>query len=192
MTQAVASNLSLIKRVAHVAIVALCTMSSVLLIGAVPAEWATARTAAVAKAPVVNQVATTDTTPSELLVSLRSRVETGIDAIKSMAAAAPRTRVVRMEVTAYCPCTKCCGPKAQGITASGKHVSHNNGKFVAADTTVLGFGTQLVVPGYASDQKVEVIDRGGAIKGNKLDLYFPTHAEALVWGRQHVDVVVYE
>jgi 3D (Asp-Asp-Asp) domain-containing protein len=57
---------------------------------------------------------------------------------------------------------------------------------------VLPFGKQLVIPGYAGDQKVEVIDRGGAIKGNKLDLYFSTHAEALVWGRQHLDVTVFE
>jgi 3D (Asp-Asp-Asp) domain-containing protein len=105
---------------------------------------------------------------------------------------APQSRVVRMEVTAYCPCVKCCGPKAQGITASGKLVNYNNGKFVAADTKVFPFGTKIVVPGYAQSERVEVIDRGGAIKGKKLDLYFATHDEALVWGRQHLDVTVYE
>lgn len=100
-------------------------------------------------------------------------------------------RVLRMEVTAYCPCKKCCGPNAQGITASGLPVSYNGGKFVAADTDVLRFGTQLMIPGY--DQgPVEVIDRGGAIKGRKLDLYFPTHDQALEWGRKWVDVVVVE
>ena len=107
------------------------------------------------------------------------------------APAAQRVRTLLMEVTAYCPCTKCCGENAQGLTASGRDVSYNNGRFVAADTNVLPFGTKLVIPGYEATA-VEVIDRGGAIKGNKLDLYFPTHAEALVWGRQHLDVVVYE
>src|SRR5215203_735405 len=34
--------------------------------------------------------------------------------------ALPTIKTIEMEVTAYCPCTKCCGPKAQGITASGK------------------------------------------------------------------------
>jgi 3D (Asp-Asp-Asp) domain-containing protein len=100
-------------------------------------------------------------------------------------------RVMLMEVTAYCPCKKCCGPKAQGITASGKHVSYNAGKFVAADTKVLPFGTKLDVPGYGS-APVEVIDKGGAIKGNKLDVFFPTHQEALKWGRQWVNVTVVE
>jgi 3D (Asp-Asp-Asp) domain-containing protein len=94
-----------------------------------------------------------------------------------------------MEVTAYCPCTKCCGPKAQGLTANGQSVSYNDGKFVAADTDVLPFGTRLLIPGYHADA-VEVIDRGGAIKGNRLDVFFPTHEAALEWGRRQVDVIV--
>ncbi|MEA2736664.1 MAG: hypothetical protein QOE14_3115 [Humisphaera sp.] len=99
-------------------------------------------------------------------------------------------RVVVMEVTAYCPCKKCCGPKAQGITASGKRVNHNDGFFVAADKNVFDFHTKLKIPGYANGQAVPVLDRGGAIKGNKLDLFFTSHAEALKWGRQKIAVTV--
>ena len=98
-------------------------------------------------------------------------------------------RVVMMEVTAYCPCTKCCGPEAQGLTASGKPVSYNDGRFVAADRK-FSFGTKLSIPGYGDGRAVEVIDRGGAIKGERLDVFFPTHAEALKWGRQKVAVTV--
>ena len=100
-----------------------------------------------------------------------------------------RYRTIRMEVTAYCPCVKCCGENAEGITASGHAVSYNGGRFVAADTDVLPFKTKLIIPGYHG-APVEVIDRGGAIKGNKLDLYYPTHEEALEWGRQILDVVI--
>jgi 3D (Asp-Asp-Asp) domain-containing protein len=114
------------------------------------------------------------------------------NAVTAVAVIGPRVRTMRMEVTAYCPCTKCCGENAQGITASGRDVSYNNSRFVAADTTVLPFHTKLVIPGYHSGATVEVIDRGGAIKGNKLDLYFPTHEEALEWGRQWVDVTIVE
>ena len=99
-------------------------------------------------------------------------------------------RVVMMEVTAYCPCKKCCGPKARGITASGKRVNHNDGLFVAADTSLFDFHTRLKIPGYANGRAVPVLDRGGAIKGNKLDVFFPTHAEALRWGRQMIAVTV--
>jgi 3D (Asp-Asp-Asp) domain-containing protein len=99
-------------------------------------------------------------------------------------------RVIQMEVTAYCPCPRCCGAYADAITASGKPVSYNNSRFVAADTRLLPFNTQLIIPGYNYDQPVEVQDRGGAIKGNKLDLFFPTHQEALNWGRRHLLVTV--
>lgn len=101
-------------------------------------------------------------------------------------------RTILMEVTAYCPCELCCGPNAIGLTASGKHVSYNDGRFVAADTDVLPFGTKLSIPGYCAGEAVEVIDRGGAIKGNKLDVYFDDHQTALEWGRRMVEVGIGE
>jgi 3D (Asp-Asp-Asp) domain-containing protein len=102
---------------------------------------------------------------------------------------APAYSVRWMEVTAYCACKKCCGPRAQGITASGRPVSFNGGRFVAADRD-LSFNTRLRIPGYADGQAVPVLDRGGAIKGDKLDVYFPTHAEARQWGRRFIPVTV--
>jgi len=86
-------------------------------------------------------------------------------------------------VTAYCPCKRCCGPRACGITASGKPVSTNGGKFVAAPPEI-PFGVRIRVPGYAGDTAVPVADRGGAIKGARLDVFFPSHREALRWGRK--------
>lgn len=95
-----------------------------------------------------------------------------------------------METSAYCPCTRCCGAHASGITASGLPVTHNDGRFVAADTRVLPMGSHLSIPGYHEGHVVPVIDRGGAIKGNRIDLFFPTHEEALQWGRRWVLVDV--
>lgn len=101
----------------------------------------------------------------------------------------------RMLVTAYCHCEKCCGKKpdhpAYGITASGKPVSENQGRFVAAPADIR-FGTSVSVPGYWNGLFVPVLDRGGAIKGDRLDLYFPTHSEALAWGVQHLNITIYE
>ena len=211
----VACNSTLLKRVANVTVVALAMVCSLVLIGAVPAEWsiggkpaAAAATPAAASpvyaapaveftaeltAPAAPDFDAADFDAAEAASATIFAADELLEAAPAAAAtAAPRTHVLRMEVTAYCPCTKCCGPRAQGITASGKTVDYNGGRFVAADTKVLPFGRKLVVPGYAGNAPVEVIDRGGAIKGLKLDLYFPTHAEALLWGRQHVDVTVYE
>lgn len=112
---------------------------------------------------------------------------TELDSQPQLAGAHPR--VIWMQVTAYCPCAKCCG-KATGITASGKRVSYNRGQFVAADTTLLPFGTQVSIPGYHNGAPVPVIDRGGKVKGNHIDVYFPTHEQAVRWGNQRLAVTV--
>lgn len=99
-----------------------------------------------------------------------------------------------MNVSAYCPCESCCGRWAkdavnasgQRITASG-HVIRPGDKFIAADKS-LPFGTKIYVPGYGTHA---VEDRGGAIKGHKLDLYFDTHQKALAWGRKQLTCTVY-
>jgi len=97
-------------------------------------------------------------------------------------------RVIRMRVTGYCPCSKCCGQYADGITASGHKIQPGD-VFVAADKR-FDFGTEMVIDGYGDSEPVEVLDRGGAIKGNKLDAFFHTHQEALEWGVRHIDVKV--
>lgn len=93
-------------------------------------------------------------------------------------------------VTAYCPCTICCGPNAKGITASGKPVTANASRFVAADRSV-PFGTLVSIPGYHNGQPVPVLDRGGAIKGKRLDAYYPTHQEARQWGVRKIKVTFF-
>lgn len=92
-------------------------------------------------------------------------------------------------VTAYCPCPKCCGKYADGITASGKPVTANGGKFCAADKKY-PFGTLVIIPGYNNDKPVPVLDRGGAIRGEHFDVFFATHEEALNWGRKNLSVQI--
>ena len=87
-------------------------------------------------------------------------------------------------VTAYCPCSICCGEFANGITASGKTARANH---TIATDTMFAFGTQLII----GNQVYTVEDRGGAIKGNRIDVYFNTHQEALNWGRRTMDVYAY-
>jgi 3D (Asp-Asp-Asp) domain-containing protein len=98
------------------------------------------------------------------------------------------TKIV-CNVSAYCPCEICCGEYADGVTASGQDVNGPVRHWIAAPARY-PFGTVFRIPGYDSGRPVCVLDRGGAIKGNKLDLYFPTHTEALGWGRQIITVEV--
>jgi 3D (Asp-Asp-Asp) domain-containing protein len=101
-------------------------------------------------------------------------------------------RTIRMLVTAYCPCSKCCGKHANGRTAAGYSVWTNRGKLVAADTRILPFGSLVRVPGYDQGHIVPVLDRGGRIKGRRLDVLFPTHRQAAKWGARWLDVTVYD
>lgn len=96
---------------------------------------------------------------------------------------------VRMRVTAYCPCDKCCGEYADGVTASLHEIKAGD-NFVAADSRY-AFGTEMVVPGYNTDQPVKVLDRGGAIQGSRVDVFFATHNQALEWGVRNIDVKVF-
>jgi len=100
-------------------------------------------------------------------------------------------RTVIMTTTAYSPDERSCGVWADGITASGMSVWTNGMKLAAADPSI-PFGTILTVPGYNEGHPIPVLDRGGAIKGNRLDLLYPTHDIALQWGVQDLEVVVWE
>mgnify|MGYP004618623469 FL=1 len=88
------------------------------------------------------------------------------------------------KVTAYCSCAKCCG-KVTGRTASGSHAVA--GKTVATSGQ-FAFGTKLNING----QEYTVEDRGGAIQGNRIDIYMNSHAEALAWGVKYLPVQVVE
>lgn len=88
------------------------------------------------------------------------------------------------KITAYCPCSKCCG-KATGRTASG--TTATPGRTVAASSK-FAFGTKLNIGGHI----YTVEDRGGAINGNKIDIFVNSHAEALQWGVRYLPVSVAE
>jgi 3D (Asp-Asp-Asp) domain-containing protein len=67
-------------------------------------------------------------------------------------------------------------PKKVGVTASGVVASAGT---VAADPKVFPIGTKLLIPGRGV---CRVEDVGGGIKGRHIDVWFPTHKEALKWG----------
>ena len=100
-------------------------------------------------------------------------------------------RRMDMSVTAYSPDARSCGKWADGITASGYSVWTNGMKLVAADTDLLPFGTIVTIPGYNDGKPVQVLDRGGKIKGQRLDVLYPSHETAMRWGRQNLNVTVW-
>ncbi len=109
------------------------------------------------------------------------------------------SRVIWMTVTAYSPDERSCGDSADGITATLHCVTTNGHRLVAADPKILAYGSMLTIPGYAigagagphEPAIVPVLDCGGAIKGYRLDVLFPTHEEAMAWGVRELPVTVW-
>ena len=90
------------------------------------------------------------------------------------------------KATAYCSCERCCDKDPSdewyGITASGKRARWGT---VAVDRRVIELGSKLIIEGYP-DTIFRAEDVGGAIKGNHIDVWFPSHREALKFGVQRI------
>jgi len=89
-----------------------------------------------------------------------------------------------MKSTAYTAyCNGCIG-----ITKTGINLRKNpNKKVIAVDPTVIPLGSNVYVEGYGYAVAGDI---GSAIKGNTIDVFFPTKKEALKWGRKSVKVQV--
>ena len=89
-----------------------------------------------------------------------------------------------VSATAYtASCTGC-----SGITATGINLKANPGlKVIAVDPSVIPLGSKVWVEGYGN---AIAGDTGGAIKGNKIDLFMPNRADALAFGRKQVKVKI--
>ncbi|MFT8872201.1 MAG: peptidoglycan-binding protein [Sporolactobacillus sp.] len=86
--------------------------------------------------------------------------------------------------TAYTAhCNGCSGTTATGINL----IQNPDAKVVAVDPSVIPLGTKLYVEGYGY---AVAADTGGAIKGQKIDLFFNSNADALQWGRRTVKVQI--
>lgn len=93
------------------------------------------------------------------------------------------TNLGKFKISAYCHCVQCCG-KSDGITATGTTVQTN--RTIAVDPRVIPLGSKVLIDG----QEYVAEDTGGAIKGNRIDMYFSTHQEALNFGIQYKDITI--
>lgn len=83
---------------------------------------------------------------------------------------------------------KSMGDPEYGITYSGVKVKRDLYSTIAADLSVFPIGTILFIPGYGFGV---VADKGDAIKGDRLDLYYETVQDVYrQWGKKKLDVYV--
>ncbi len=95
-----------------------------------------------------------------------------------------RSKVLIMSATAYDPSPATIGPGATGRTATGRWATFG---CVAVDPRVIPMNTLLYIEGYGF---AIAADKGGAIKGHKIDLCYDSRSRALRFGRKKVRVHV--
>lgn len=94
----------------------------------------------------------------------------------------PKQKLFHLTSTAYSPDIRDCWPYSDGITSLGLKAGFG---VAAVDPRVIPLGTRIYVEGYGY---AIACDRGGAIRGRKIDLCFDTHDEARYYGRRLVKV----
>lgn len=99
-------------------------------------------------------------------------------------APATTSNQISVEATAYTAnCTGC-----SGITKTGVNLKANpNAKVIAVDPAIIPLGTKVYVEGYGYATAEDI---GGAIKGNRIDVFIPTEDGAASWGRRQVKVTI--
>ena len=126
----------------------------------------------------------------------RTIEEVAVEPLKIEPVAAPTLESLgEYRLTAYCSCEKCCGPYASDrpvddfgnelvIGASGSLLEA--GRSVAVDPSFIPYGTILIINGH----EYIASDCGGAIKGNRIDIFMDSHSDALEFGVQYAEVFV--
>lgn len=94
------------------------------------------------------------------------------------------------KLTAYCSCEICCGiwaiNRPNGIVygAIGEELKEDYS--IAVDPNVIPYRTEVIING----NTYKAQDCGGAIKGNRIDVYFEDHNDALEFGVQYAEVFI--
>lgn len=111
------------------------------------------------------------------------REEIYIDKVEEVEQIESPINIGEFKLTAYCDCSYCCG-KTDGITATGTKATE--GRTIAVDPSVIPYGSVVIINGneYVAE------DCGGAIDGNRIDVFFYEHSDALEFGVQFAEIYV--
>ncbi|MDQ0216208.1 uncharacterized protein YabE (DUF348 family) [Oikeobacillus pervagus] len=111
-------------------------------------------------------------------------VSVGTKVMTAQVSRGPSESGREMHVTATAYTAHCNG--CSGVTATGINLRANpNLKVIAVDPNVIPLGTKVYVEGYGY---AVAGDTGGAIKGNRIDVFVPSKDQARNWGRKSVKI----
>jgi 3D (Asp-Asp-Asp) domain-containing protein len=125
------------------------------------------------------------------------KVEASSVVIETTTSEVEQVQAITVKATAYCPCEKCCEGWAavRPLDANGNPIVYTasgtvamQGRTLAVDPDVFPYGTEIIIDGrtYVAE------DKGGAINGNAIDIFFNNHDEARAFGVQELTVFVNE
>jgi 3D (Asp-Asp-Asp) domain-containing protein len=172
------------------------------VVARVEAEQATLLAARAARGAFISELAAQRALNDRRIAGLRARVSEAVSAERAAAAQEasaetssaessssdlsleprpepdhkPGAEQMVVEATAYC---------LGGTTASGLPVGWGT---VAVDTSLIPLGTRMYIPGYGNGVAA---DTGSAIVGRIIDVWFPTCAQAIAWGRKTLTITIY-
>lgn len=128
--------------------------------------------------PLLQQAMIEDTTPPDNDITTRIiSFPILTPAEPEKAQIKPEIRYIEIEATAYC---------LKGTMYNGEYV-HKGA--ISVDPKVIPLGTKGYIEGIG---EVIAQDTGGAIKGNKVDIWMPTYEEAMKFGRQKLKLRIYD
>lgn len=94
------------------------------------------------------------------------------------------SKEITVKATAYTASCEGCS----GVTATGINLNANpNAKVISVDPSVIPLGSKVMVEGYG---EAVAGDTGGAIKGNRIDIYMPSESQAIQFGAKEVTVKI--
>jgi len=123
--------------------------------------------------------------------SIESDVRAAEERTTALAAAAPQAapiEVARPLAAVPVPLTLTVSSTGYSIRGRTATAIPTGPGVVAVDPSVIPLGTRLTIPGYGV---AIAADTGGAVQGNTIDVWFPTEAQALQWGRRAVTITLH-
>lgn len=137
-----------------------------------------------ATVPSTSNTASTESKPEATVPSTSNTTSTESKPEANAPSTSNTAKEIIVEASAYTASCEGCS----GITATGINLKANpNAKVISVDPTVIPLGSKVYVEGYG-----EAIagDTGGAIKGNRIDVFFPSQQDAINFGVKQLKVTI--
>lgn len=165
-------------------------------VDAVAARAATIEATAAARRELVAGLRRQQGLNASRIAAIEAEAQAAERRTATIAVAAPAPEVAPVEAASAAPApVAASGPRTLTVSATGYALKGRTATgiqtapgVVAVDPSAIPLGTRMTIPGYGVGIAA---DTGGAVHGAEIDLWFPTTAQALAWGRRTVTITIH-